>query len=165
MTRATTSRDPLRAHVLELLRGGQAHATFDDAVADLPVADRGAVPKGVPHSAWELVEHIRITQDDILRFSTNVDGRYQSPAWPAGYWPQGPVPPSAKAWGASLEAIAEGRAAMERLVADPSTDLLAPFSWGDGQTLLREALLLADHTSYHVGQLILLRRILGAWSD
>jgi hypothetical protein len=160
-----TSRDPLRAHVLELLRGGHAHATFDDAVADLAVAERGAQPKGVPHTAWQLVEHIRITQDDILRFSMNVDGRYQSPEWPAGYWPAGPVPPSAKAWTESLKAVADGRATMERLVADPSNDLLAPFSWGDGQTLLREALLLADHTSYHVGQLILVRRILGAWSD
>jgi hypothetical protein len=161
----TTSHDPLRAHVLELLRGGHAHATFDAAVADLSVADRGTVPKGMPYSAWQLVDHIRITQHDILQFSTNVDGRYASPEWPAGYWPDGPVPPNAGAWETSVKAIAADRAAMERLVADPSNDLLAPFPWGDGQTLLREALLVADHTSYHVGQLILLRRILGAWSD
>jgi hypothetical protein len=159
------SKDPLRAHVLELLRGGQAHATFEDAVAGLPAGQRGAIPPGVPHSPWQLVEHIRITQDDILQFSTNVEGQYASPEWPAGYWPKGASPASAKAWGASLEAIAADRAAIERLVADPANDLLAPFPWGDGQTLLREALLVADHTSYHVGQLILVRRTLGAWSD
>ena len=158
-------RDPLRAHVLELLQGGQAHATFENAVADLPVPERGMVAPGVPHSPWQLVEHIRLTQRDILEFSTNTSGRYQSPEWPAGYWPEGPVPPNARAWSASVKAVLDDRGTMERLVSDVSNDLFAPFPWGSGQTLLREALLVADHTSYHVGQLILVRRILGAWSD
>ena len=159
------ARDPLRAHVLELLQGGQAHTTFEDAVADLPAVQRGVTPAGAPHSAWQLVEHIRITQHDILRFSTNVDGKYASPAWPEGYWPAEAAPPTRVAWDQSVKAVLDDRAAMERLVSDFSTDLMAPFPWGSGQTVLREALLVADHTSYHVGQLVIVRRILGAWSD
>jgi hypothetical protein len=151
--------------VLELLQGGQAHATFEDAVADMPEAARGGVPPGAPHSPWQLVEHIRITQRDILDFSTNTDGHYQSLEWPAGYWPAGAEPPSSRAWGAAVKAVLDDRGAMERLASDVTNDLFAPFPWGSGQTLLRELLLVADHTSYHVGQLIIVRRILGAWSD
>jgi hypothetical protein len=159
------ARDPVRAHVLELLQGGHGHVTFENAVADMPAAQRGVAPAGVPYSPWQLVEHIRITQHDILRFSTNVEERYQSPDWPSGYWPTTSAPGSAGAWHASVKAVSDDRAAMERLVSDLSHDLLAPFPWGSGQTLLREALLVADHTAYHVGQLVIVRRILGAWSD
>lgn len=159
------ARDPVRAHVLELLQGGHGHVTFENAVAHMPAAQRGLAPAGVPYSPWQLVEHIRITQHDILRFSTNVEGRYQSPDWPSGYWPTTSAPSSAGAWHSSVKAVSDDRAAMERLVSDSSNDLLEPFPWGSGQTLLREALLLADHTAYHVGQLVIVRRILGAWSD
>jgi len=153
----------LRAGVLELLRGGHTHARFEHAVDALPAALRGAVPSGGTHSPWALVEHIRIAQDDILRFSTNEDGRYSSPPWPAGYWPTTAAPPSDAAWVASLAAVIADRAAMERLVSDPARDLLAPFPWGSGQTLLREAMMIADHTSYHVGELVTTRQLLGAW--
>jgi hypothetical protein len=116
------------------------------------------------HSPWQLVEHIRITQRDILDFSTNADGHYHALDWPAGYWPAAAAPPTTVAWDKTVKAILDDRAAMERLVSDASNDLFAPFPWGSGQTLLREALLMADHTSYHVGQLVTARQILGAWS-
>jgi DinB superfamily len=153
----------LRTHVLEVLRGGHAHATFDDAVADFPPELRGVAPARSPHSAWQLLEHIRLGQRDILEFSRNTDGKYESPEWPEGYWPASSAPPHAKAWDASVAAVRKDRGELEDMVADPSVDLLMPFSWGDGQTLLREALLVADHTAYHVGQLVLVRLLLGAW--
>jgi len=160
----TEPRDgAVRAHVLELLRGGHAHATFERATEALPPALRGSVPHGSTHSPWQLVEHIRIAQHDILRFSTNDDGTYHSPPWPTGYWPATPAPPSEDAWVASLAATAADREAMEALVSDATRDLLAPFPWGSGQTLLREALMVADHTAYHVGELVTTRQLLGAW--
>jgi DinB superfamily len=162
---SAATRDPLRAHVLEMLQGGQAHATFEDAVADVPQASRGALPPVAPHSLWQLVEHIRITQRDILDFSTNTSGSYHSPDWPSGFWPEGPEPPNSRAWSATVKAVLDDRGRMEALVSDTANDLFARFPWGSGQTLLREALLLADHTSYHVGQIVIVRRILGAWSD
>lgn len=149
--------------MLELLRGGHAHTTFDDATAKLAPALRGKRARRAEHTAWQLVEHIRISQRDILDFSRNTDGRYRPLVWPAGYWPATSAPPSITAWTVSLVAVRADRRAMERLVTDPRTDLLAPFPWGNGQTVLRQALLLADHTSYHIGQLILLRRLLDAW--
>jgi hypothetical protein len=155
--------DPLRAHLLELLRGGHAHLTFDDAVRDMPPDLRGKAPRGAPYTAWQLVEHMRIAQDDILRFSRNQDGTYESPEWPDDYWPKTKGPRDDAEWEASLTAFRADRKAMEALVSDPAQDLFAPFTWGDGQTLLREAMLVADHTAYHLGQLVLLRRTLGAW--
>ncbi len=154
---------PLRAHVLELLRGGHAHLTFDDAVRELPADLRGKAPRGSPYTAWQLAEHIRIAQDDILRFSRNHDGSYEALEWPDAYWPKAKRPRDDAEWEASLAAFRADQQAMEALVSDPARDLLAPFPWGDGQTLLREAMLVADHTAYHVGQLVLLRRMLGAW--
>jgi len=159
----TPTPDPVRAHVLELLRGGHAHLTFDDAVRDLPPDLRGKAPRGSPYSAWQLVEHIRIAQDDILRFSRNFDGTYESPEWPDDYWPAARAPTTDAEWDESLRGYRADRKAMEGLVSDPGRDLTTPFPWGDGQTLLREAMLVADHTAYHVGQLVLLRRLLGAW--
>lgn len=160
MTRAP---DPLRAHVLELLRGGHAHLSFDDAVRDLPADLRGKAPRGSPYTAWQLVEHMRLAQDDILRFSRNTDGSYEELEWPDDYWPKAKAPRDDAEWEASLAALRTDRQAMEALVADPAQDLFAPFPWGDGQTLLREAMLVADHTAYHLGQLVLLRRLIGAW--
>ena len=153
----------LQKHVLELLRGGHAHVTLDDAVKGLSPASRGKRPRGAQHSVWEIVEHIRIGQRDILDFSRNTDGSYKSLEWPSDYWPPTSAPPSRTAWNASLTAIRNDRRALERMVADPRARLFAPFPWGKGQTLLRQSLLAADHTSYHTGELLLVRRLLGAW--
>ncbi len=153
----------LRQHLVTLLSGRGAHADFDKAVGGLPVALRGKRARGLSFTPWRLLEHLRIAQGDILEFSRNA--KHVSPDWPAGYWPKGNAPPSAKAWNDSVAAFRRDLAAMQALVSDPATDLFAPIPQGDGQTVLREALLLADHNSYHLGQLILLRRLLGAWKD
>jgi len=153
----------LREHLFELLGGKSAHLTFDDAIANLPPALRGKRVAGTPHSAWRLVEHLRIAQWDILEFSRNP--RHQSPEFPAGYWPTGDAPPDDKAWDRSVAAVRADLTAMQALVADPKMDLFARIPHGDGQTILREALLVADHNSYHLGQLVMLRRALGAWPD
>jgi hypothetical protein len=151
----------LRQHLLDLLTGGQAHATFDTAIRNLPRAPRGKRPRGAEHSAWEVLEHLRIAQWDILEFSR--DAAHQSPDWPAGYWPATPAPPDAKAWDKSVRAFRRDLKDLCDLVRNPSTDLYARIPHGDGQTILREALLVADHNAYHLGELVLLRRLLGAW--
>lgn len=148
-------------HVHELLRGGHAHATFEDVLADWPPELRGAKPKGAPHSAWELLEHLRICQWDILEFSRRAD--HVSPTFPAGYWPKTEAPPDAATWDESVASFKNDSAEMEKLVASPKTDPFARIPHGEGQTILREALMLADHNAYHLGQLVLLRRLLGAW--
>jgi len=151
----------LRKHLIELLRSRGAHADFDEAIDGLPENLRGARVKELPFTAWRLLEHLRLAQWDILEFSR--DPKHKSPQWPEGYWPAGHAPPNAAAWDASVAAFRRDLAEMEKLVRDRSKDLFAPIPHGQGQTLLREALLVADHNSYHVGQLILLRRMLGAW--
>ena len=151
----------LREHLIALLSGGQAHATFEDAVKDLPAKFRGAKPENFPHSPWMLLEHLRIAQHDILEFSHNE--KHESPKWPEGYWPADPEPPNAGAWTKSINQFKSDVKAMQDLVKAPKTDLFARIPWGDGQTILREALLLADHNAYHVAQLIDVRRLLGAW--
>ena len=151
----------LRQHLLYLLGGGGAHADFDGAVADLPAALRGVRPPGVPWSPWELLEHMRIAQWDILEFSR--DPKHVSPKWPKGYWPKSAAPRNGAAWEKSVAGFREDLAAMRQLVEDPKTDLHARIPHGDGQTILREALLVADHNAYHLGQLVLVRRLLGAW--
>ena len=159
---AAKNYDPaLRDHLLELLGGGHAHATFDAAVADFPAGLRGKKPKGAEHTAWQLLEHLRIAQWDILEFSR--DRKHVSPKWPDGYWPKTGVPPSTAAWNNSIRKFRADLAAMTKLVSEKKSDLFKPLPWGDGQTLLREALLVADHNAYHIGQLVLLRRLLGAW--
>jgi hypothetical protein len=155
------SQATLRQHLLELLSGGHAHAKFEDAVKGLTPQLRGTRPAGFPHSAWMILEHLRLAQWDILEFSRN--RKHRSPKWPEGYWPESEVPPNAEAWAQSVEQFESDRAAMQELVNHPETDLFAKIPWGDGQTMLREALLLADHNSYHVGQLVDVRRLLGAW--
>lgn len=147
----------------ELLTGGNAHATFEDAVKGLPVKLRGVVPEGMPYSIWQLVDHIRITQWDILEFSR--DPKHTSPSWPDEYWPKDPEPPTEAAWKQSLEQIKKDNQEFINLLEAPGTDLFAPFPHGDGQHLLREALLIGDHTSYHTGEIIVIRRILGAWKS
>src|SRR5579859_1765440 len=149
----------LREHVVYLLRDGGAHIGFDAAFADLPPHLRGAKAPGVPHTPWRLLEHMRIAQRDILEFSRNP--KHVSPPWPEGYWPRNESPSKKEAWDKSVRAFRADLKAMMKLVADPASDLLARIPHGDGQTLLREALLVADHNSYHVGELVMLRRLLG----
>lgn len=153
----------LRDHVVELLHGGHAHVTFDDAVADLPESVRGKRPDELPYSPWELLEHIRISQRDILDYTVAKDeASYHGLPWPKGYWPKTPAPPSAKAWDNSVAAVRAETKAMERLVREQ--DLFAKIPAAkEGHTLLREALLLADHNAYHIGELVAVRRLLGAW--
>lgn len=151
----------LRQHVLSLLKDGNAHATFDAAVKGLAPELRGKKPKGAEHSPWQLLEHLRIAQWDILEFSR--DSAHQSPSWPEGYWPAKPAPPDESAWDKSVRAFRKDHKDLCALVADESVDLFAKIPHGDGQTILREVLLAADHNAYHVGQLILVRRLLGAW--
>ena len=153
----------LREHLLELLKGGHAHLDFEAANAGLPAELRGGKPPGLPHTPWRLLEHMRIAQWDILRFS--VDPHHVSPDFPGGYWPEGDAPPDPSAWDRSVQAFRDDLKAMIELVADPKTDLFTPIPGGHGQTILREALLVADHNAYHLGQLVTVRRLLGAWPD
>jgi uncharacterized damage-inducible protein DinB len=159
--RRTDPHRSLRDHVVELLEGGHAHVTFEDAIADWPPQLRGAKPSGQPFTPWRVLEHIRISQWDIVEFTKSA--KHVSPEWPAGYWPASDAPPAAAAWDKSVAQVERDLRAMQRLVRDPRTDLFARISHGTGQTVLREALVLADHNSYHLGQLVLLRRLLGAW--
>lgn len=149
----------IRKEIVNLLTKKQAHASLEDVVRGFPVGLRGVVVDGLPYSAWQLLDHMRIAQHDILKFST--DAKYKSPKWPDGYWATQPAPPSATAWAAAVKQIAADRKSFVKLV--QTKDLLTPFPWGDGQNLLREALLIADHNAYHVGELLVLRRLLGVW--
>jgi hypothetical protein len=152
--------DPVREQIIKLLQGGQAHLTLDDVLKDFPPKLRGVKPEGAPHSAWQLLEHLRIAQWDILEFSR--DAKHVSPEWPEGYWPKSEKPTSDAAWNKSIASIKKDSLAMQKLVEDPKTDLYKKIPHGTGQNILREALLVADHNAYHIGQLMLLRRLLGA---
>jgi uncharacterized damage-inducible protein DinB len=157
------SERALRKQLLALLDGGEAHISIDDAVAGLPPHLVGVRPAGAAHTAWQLVEHLRICQRDILEFSRNP--KHVSPAWPDGYWPATNAPPDDEAWQKSIAALHADLRAMQKLVADRKRDLFARVRHKDAKakhTLLREALLVADHNAYHIGQLVLLRRLLGA---
>jgi uncharacterized damage-inducible protein DinB len=151
----------LRQQIIKLLESNEAHATFEQAVDRFPAELRGKRPEGVEYSAWQLLEHLRIAQEDILDFSTNPG--YKAMEWPKDYWPAKPEPPDAKSWDKSVSAYHKDRKALSALVADETTDLFAKIAHGDGQTILREALLVADHNAYHIGQLVFLRKLLGAW--
>jgi hypothetical protein len=151
----------LREHLLYLLNGGGAHARFDDVVKNWPEDLRGTKPDGLPHTAWMLLDHLRLAQSDILEFSRNP--KHASPEWPKGYWPKTEAPPNQPAWNKSVQQFRKDLKSMQALVANPKTDLYARIPWGDGQTVLREALLLADHNAYHLGQLVDVLRLLGAW--
>ncbi len=151
----------LRQHLLKLLDAHQAHVTFDDAIANVPPDLRGTRPDGLPYSPWELLEHMRIAQQDILDFCQNPD--YTQPDWPDGYWPDSAAPPGKAAWTESIHQVRDDLQAMKELVSDPAVTLHADIPHGDGQTVLREALLVADHNAYHVGQLVTVRRLLGCW--
>ena len=152
------SPDPLRKHLLALLRMEGAHLSFDEAVKGFPIELRGAKPKGAPHTPWQLLEHLRIAQWDILDFSRNPV--YQEMKWPDDYWPKTEVPPDATAWEHSVEQFRRDLKAMEKLVSDASVDLTARIPHGTGQTVMRETLLVADHNAYHLGQLVFVRKML-----
>lgn len=152
----------LRDHLSRVLAWQDAHGTFEAAVDGVPPSHRGRAPQGLPYSPWQLLEHLRITQHDILDFCRNRD--YVELHWPDDYWPVSAAPPSNSAWDESVRRFIEDRAAMQALAADRAVDLLAAIPHGSGQTYLREILLVADHTSYHVGQLIVVRRLLGIWA-
>jgi hypothetical protein len=153
----------LRNQLLELLRGGSAHADLDTCVDGLQPQFFGSKPNGAPHSAWELLEHLRFTLHDLLVFST--DSHYLAPKWPDDYWPTEEAPESSEQWQASVNAIKADLAEFEELIRNPATNLFAKIPWGEGQTFLREVLLAADHNSYHLGQLAMLRKQLGAWES
>ena len=159
MTADTNSE--LRRELLELLDGGHAHARFEDVAAVFPARLRGECPKGLPHSPWTLVEHMRMAQWDILEFSRN--SKYVSPPFPEGYWPQNSAPAGARAWNESIRRFKEDLATMKELVRNPQTDLFVRIPWGEGQTILREAMLVADHNAYHLGQLLDVARLFGLW--
>lgn len=157
------SDQALREHVRCLLMGGGAHLDFERAIADLPDELRGAKVDGVSHTPWRLLEHLRICQWDILEFSRNPN--HVSPEFPDGYWPDGDAPPDSASWDRSVQEFQNDLQAMIDLITNQDTDLFAPIPHGDGQTVLREALLVADHNAYHLGQLVFLRRCLGAWEN
>lgn len=150
----------LREHLLYVLGGGGAHVDFESIVADFPVEAVHQKIEQLPYTAWAVLEHMRIAQWDILEFSRNA--QHVSPKWPEGYWPAAASQPDAAAWNKSIEAFRSDLEGMKELVADPSTDLFAPIAHGEGQTILREALLIADHNAYHLGVLVTMKRLLEA---
>jgi hypothetical protein len=154
--------DPLRSHLINLLNWHDAHVDFERAVDDVPVVARGRVPAGAPHSLWQILEHLRLAQNDILDFCVNP--AYQEKKWPDDYWPA-VAPKSEAVWNDAIRGYQKDRETLERLVADTKIDLFATIPHGNGQTYLREMLLVADHNAYHIGQLVIVRRLLGIWSD
>jgi len=148
----------LRQHLINLLTKGEAHVDARSELKEFPRKFRGRKPEDAPHTPWQLLEHMRIGQWDILRFS--VDAGHVSPRWPEGYWPETEAPPNDKAWDKSVRDFLADLDALCELIGDPGRDLVAPIPHGTGQTLLREALLAADHNAYHLGQIVMVRRTL-----
>lgn len=155
------TRDNLVKLLSGFLEEANAHITFQDAVKNIPARYYGIKPEGLPYSLWQEIEHIRITQKDILAFCQ--DANYQSPSWPEGYWPSNPAPSKESEWKESIKMVISDRKEFISLLDDSSADLYKPFSYGNGQNLIREALLIIDHTAYHVGQIIIIRRLLGIY--
>jgi hypothetical protein len=160
---ATSHDKALREQLVKLLTDSEAHANFETAVKGMPAKLQGKRPPNSAHSAWEILEHLRIAQWDILEFARYP--KHTSPDFPSGYWPKSPEPPDEKAWDKSVEAFRADRKTLCDLITSESTDLFAKIPHGDGQTILRQALLTVDHNAYHIGELIQLRRILGAWDQ
>ena len=156
----TAMNENLRTRLVELLDGGKAHLRLEEVMRDWPEDLRGVKSPGAAHTPWQVLEHIRIAQWDILEFSRNP--HHRSPHWPNDYWPQNDAPPSAEAWDRTVGQIRLDLAAMKALIEDPESDLFTPFAWGEGQALLWEAMLIADHNAYHLGELMALRKMLGA---
>ena len=155
---STKESTALRAQLVDAMRGHEAHIDFDATTKDFPLEACGKKPAGAPHTAWQLLEHMRLAQHDILEFSRTP--KHKSPPWPEGYWPASEAPPDAKAWDESVKAFQKDARALDKLVKDSEQDLFKSFAHGDGQTLLREALLVASHNSYHLGQLVFLKKML-----
>src|SRR5262245_38664012 len=155
------SDKPLREQLRKMLGWEDAHVGLETAIADLPAELRGKVPAGAPYSSWQLLEHLRIAQHDILDFCVNP--KYEEMKWPGDCWPKSPAPASAKEWDDSVSRFLADRKALQDLAADPKIDLFAKIPHGSGQTYLREVLLVADHNAYHIGELVVVRRLLGAW--
>ena len=160
---AMKKTDPLREHLINLLTKAEAHVDLESSIKDFPAKLRGQKPEGAPHTPWQLLEHIRIAQWDILEFCRNP--KHVSPEWPSGYWPKQAAPRRAAEWDRSAKSFRRDLESMVKLVTNPKTDLAAKIGHGSGQTILREALLVADHNSYHLGQLVQLRRLLGSWPE
>ena len=154
---------PLRQHISDLLGGGGAHAKFDQVLGGIPPNLRGKAPAGLPHSVWMILDHMRIAQWDILEFSRN--SKHVSPEWPSGYWPRTPNLPTPGDWNKCLRSFRADLKAMQDLVMDSKTNLTGKIPWGDGQTILREALMVADHNAYHLAQIVDIRRLLGCWPE
>lgn len=156
-----TQDQSLRDHLKRLLDWGDAHADFDRVVAGVPAQAQGVRPEGLPYSLWQLLEHVRLAQADILDFCRNP--QYKQPAWPDDYWPRTEAPPTADAWEQSVAAIRADRQALVEMIDDPGLNLFAEIGHGAGQTYLREVLLVADHGAYHLGEMVAARRLLGVW--
>ena len=157
------SDDIVRQHVLKLLQGGNAHMTFDQAIDGFPPEAINALPPNVLYSPWHLLEHIRITQWDILEFVRDPD--HVSPAWPEGYWPPKGQEADGSRWQDTIQAFRSDMEALEAMVQDPATDLYADLPHAAGYTVLREILLVADHNAYHIGEFTILRQIMGTWAS
>ncbi len=155
--------DELRKELVFQLRGGHAHAPLEQVIKNMPFEKQGVVPKGMPYSAWQLLEHLRLALEDMVEFSDNRDGHYKEKKWPEDYWPKSAEPSSKKAWEESVKKIEAELEKFEKLISDPKIELFKPFSWGDGQTLAREAMQIVDHNAYHLGELVAVRRAVGAW--
>ena len=153
--------DTLREQLVKLLSWQDAHVNFDDAVEGIPLQSQSLQPAGLPYSPWQLLEHMRLTQRDILDFCR--DPTYEGPNWPDDYWPKSANPPTPESWQKSVDTFRADREALASLISDPTLDLYAKIPHGEGQTYLREAVLAADHSAYHIGELVALRRLLGVW--
>lgn len=153
--------DPLRKELVFQLNGGKAHVPLEKVVEKFAPKLQGIVPDGLPYSGWQLLEHIRLAQADMLEFCTSK--HYKEKKWPEDYWPKSPDPPNARAWDASVRKIKADREQFINLISNPKTDLFAPLAWGDGQTLFHEACLIIDHNAYHLGEIVTVRRLLGNW--
>lgn len=157
----TSENSALVDNLIDLLNKGNAHVSLDDSLKNIPFDLLGKKPQNLPYSLWQIAEHIRISQSDILEFSR--DANYKSPQWPEGYWPENPTPSSEEEWEKCVLQIKEDRKTFISLLKDSADNLFIPFDYGNGQTLLREALVLADHNSYHTGEIVVLRRLLDDW--
>ncbi len=155
------AENALRDQLIRLLRGGMAHMTFDEAVADFPLEHINRKPPNVPYTPWHLLEHLRLAQRDILEFITNP--HYREPRWPEDYWPPRDKEADAAAWSGTIRAFQEDLQALQALATDPGIDLYAPIAWGEGQIILRELLLVADHNAYHIGEFAILRQVMQTW--
>jgi len=153
--------DPLRKELILQLNGGNAHAPLKKVVDNFPAQHQGVVLDGAPYSAWQLLEHIRLAQADMLEFCGGKD--YREKKWPEDYWPKSPEPPNARAWNSSVRQIKADREQFVKLLSNPKADLFAPFPWGNGQTLFHEACLILDHNAYHFGEIVMIRRLLRNW--